>query len=107
MPDVCIYNFTESILKYGSTETGVIYETTELIKSAKSTVNSFSNGNADTINHQDLRDVSIASKEMMLSIKDLMNEITVTFASSKKSTTFRNVRDIVKDGHDIYKTTTV
>ncbi|MDH3656827.1 MAG: hypothetical protein OEM77_01655 [Nitrosopumilus sp.] len=87
-------------------ETGVIYEASELMKSAKGSINSFSDSGKDSINGQDLRDVSVASKEMLLSIKDLMNEITVTFVSSKKSATIHNVKDTIKEGYDIYKTTT-
>jgi hypothetical protein len=85
-------------------ETGVIYEASELMKSAKGSISSFSDGGMDSINGQDVRDVSVASKEMLLSIKDLMNEITVTFASSKKSATIHNVKDIIKEGSDIYET---
>ena len=86
-------------------ETGVIYEASELMKSAKGKINSFSDGGIDSINGQDLRDVSVASKEMLLSIKDLMNEMTVTFASSKKSATVSNVKATISEVSDIYKTT--
>jgi hypothetical protein len=87
-------------------ETGVIYEASELIKSARNKINLFSDGGMESINGQNLRDMSIASKEMLLSIKDLMNEITVTVASSKKSVTICNVKDTVKEASDIYKMTT-
>ncbi len=87
-------------------ETGVIYEASELMKSAKDKINSFSDGGMDSINGQDLRDVTVASKEMLLSIKDLMNEMTVTFASSKKSVTVSNVKATIREVSDIYKTTT-
>lgn len=88
-------------------ETGVIYETSELIKSAKGQINSFSDGGADSINGQDLREVTAASKEMLFSIKDLMNEITMTVASSKKSVTIHNVKDTMKEASEIYQTTMV
>lgn len=87
-------------------ETGVIYEASELMKSAKETINSFSDDGIYSINGQDLRDVGVASKEMLLSIKDLMNEITVTFASSKKSATISNVKATIREASDMYKTTT-
>ena len=87
-------------------ETGVIFEASELIKSAKGTINSFSDGEMNNINGQDLRDVSVASKEMLLSIKDLMDEITVTFASSKKSTIISNVKATIREASDMYQTTT-
>jgi hypothetical protein len=85
-------------------ETGVIDEGTELIKSAKGKLNSFSDGGEGSINGQDLHNVSTATKEMMVSIKDLMNELTVTVASSKKSGTIRNVKETINEVTDIYKT---
>lgn len=86
-------------------ETGVIYETSELIKSAKGTISSFSDGEMDSISGQDLREVTTASKEMLFSIKDLMNEITMTIASSKNSVTIHNVRDSLKEASEMYQTT--
>ena len=84
-------------------ETGFMYETSELVKSAKEKINSFSiDDDPNNINGQDLRDVSIASKEMMLSIKDLVNEISLTMAYSKKSTTINNVKDTIKEVSDVY-----
>lgn len=84
-------------------ETGFMYETSELVKSAKEKINSFSiDDDPNNINGQDLRDVSIASKEMMLSIKDLVNEISLTMAYSKKSTTVNNVKDTIKEVSDVY-----
>jgi len=84
-------------------ETGVIDESTELIKSAKGKINSF--GDGDSINGQDLREVSIATKEMFVSLKDLMMELKVTVASSTKSGTIRNVKETINETSDIYKTT--
>jgi hypothetical protein len=84
-------------------ETGVIDEGAELIKSAKSKINSFGDGEG-SINGQDLHDVTTATKEMMESIKELVIELTVTAASSKKSTTIRNVKETINEASDIYKT---
>ena len=84
-------------------ETGVIDESTDLIKSAKGKINSF--GEEDNINGQDLRDVSIATKEMFVSLKDLMMELKVTVASSTNSGTIRNVKETIDEASDIYKTT--
>ncbi len=84
-------------------ETGVIDEGAELIKSAKGKINSFGDGEGN-INGQDLHDVTTATKEMMESIKELVIELTVTTASSKKSTTIRNVKETINEASDIYKT---
>ena len=84
-------------------ETGVIDESTDLIKSAKGKINSF--GDGDSINGQDLREVSIATKEMFVSLKDLMMELKVTVASSTKSGTIHNVKETIDEASDIYKTT--
>ena len=86
-------------------ETGVIDEAAELIKSTKGKINSFGDGGEGSINGQDLRDVSTATKEMLVSIKDLMIELKVTVASSKKSETIRNVKETIKEASDIYMTT--
>jgi len=87
---------------YQLRESGVIDGTSELINSAKSKINSF--GSDDSINGQDLRNMSIATKEMFVSIKDLMNELTVTVASTKESITILNVQDVTQKNSDIYKT---
>ncbi len=84
-------------------ETGVIDQGAELIKSAKGKINSFGDGEGN-INGQDLHDVTTATKEMMVSIKELVIELTVTAASSKKSTTIRNVKETINEASDIYKT---
>ena len=85
-------------------ETGMINEATEIIKFAKGKINSFDMGGMNGINGQDIRDVSLASKEMFMSIKDLVNEITVTVASSKKSTSVENVRETIRETSNLYKT---
>ncbi len=86
-------------------ETGVIDEATEMIKSAKGKIISFGDGYEGKINGQDLRDVSVATKEMLVSIKDLMIELKLTAASSKNSETIRNVKETINEVSDIYKTT--
>jgi len=86
-------------------ETGVIDEAAELIKSTKGKIDSFDDGGEGSINGQDLRDVSTATKEMLVSIKDLMIELKVTVASSKKSETIRNVKETIKEASDLYRTT--
>ena len=82
-------------------ETGLINETSELITSAKSKINSF--GKDDSISGQDLRNMSVATKEMFLSIKDLMNELTITVSSTKKSGTISKVQETIKETSKIYK----
>ena len=83
-------------------ETGVIDEGTDLIKSAKCKINSFDDG---SINGQDLQDVSIATREMLVSIKYLMIELKETVSFSKKSETIHNFNETIKEISDIYKTT--
>jgi uncharacterized protein YjgD (DUF1641 family) len=86
-------------------ETGVIDEGTELIKSAKGKINSFGNGGEGSINGQDLQDVSIATREMLVSIKYLMIELKETVSSSKKSGTIHNFNETIKEASDIYNAT--
>jgi hypothetical protein len=84
-------------------ETGVIDQGAELIKTAKGKINSF--GGEDSINGQDLHDMSAATKEMMVSIKYLMIELKETVASSKNSATINNFNETIKEVSDIYNTT--
>jgi uncharacterized protein YjgD (DUF1641 family) len=83
--------------------TGIIDECVELIKSAKGKINSF--GDEGSINGQDLQDVSIATKEMLISMKYLMVELKETVSSSKKSGTIHNFNETIKEISDIYNTT--
>ena len=104
-------NMNETSMKMESTvnhlkKTDVIYNVSDLMKSVKDKINSFTDGGSESINGQDLHDVGIASKEMMLSVKDLTNEITLCLASSKKSVTIRNVNDTIKEVADVSKMVT-
>jgi hypothetical protein len=85
-------------------ETGVIDESTQLIKSAKGKINSFGDLGEGSINGQDIYEMSTATKEMLVSIKDLMMELKVTVSSSTKSGTIRNVKESIKEVSDIYQT---
>jgi len=85
-------------------ETGVIDEGTEIIKSAKVKIDSFGYGEGN-INGQDLRDVSTATKEMLVSIQNLMIELKESVTSSKNSGTISNLKETIKEASDIYKTT--
>lgn len=86
-------------------ETGVIDRTSEFITSAKEKLDSFCD-EQNSISGQDIRSVSVATQEMFVSIKDLINELTETVASSKNSGTIHNVRETVKGASDIYRTVT-
>ena len=88
---------------YQLKETGIISRTSELITSAKSQIDSF--GSEEGISGQDLRNVSIATREMFISIKELVNELTITVADVKNSQTVFNVQDTIKQGSNIYKNT--
>lgn len=101
-------NMNETSMKMENTvnhlkETDVIYDASDLMKSIKGKINSFTDDDSEGINGQDLRDMGIASKEMVLSVKDMVNEITLCLASSKKSMTVRNVDDTFKEVSNISK----
>jgi hypothetical protein len=85
-------------------ETGVIDEAKELIESAKSKINSFGDGDGGGITGQDVRDVTSAIKEMLASIKGLVDELKITVASTKKSVTLHNIEETIKEASDIYNT---
>ncbi|MGI0056915.1 MAG: hypothetical protein ACREAK_06020, partial [Nitrosarchaeum sp.] len=76
----------------------------ELMAFAKGKIDSFGDGGENSINGQDLHNVSIATKEMFVSVKELVNELTETVASAKKSGTICNVQKTIKEASEIYKT---
>ncbi|MGI9566047.1 MAG: hypothetical protein ACR2LL_03400 [Nitrosopumilus sp.] len=84
-------------------ETGAIHETTEIIKLAKEKINSFSTDGEDGITGHDIREVSVTTKEMLVSIKDLMNELTLTVVSSKQSETIDNIKNTAAEVSNLYK----
>jgi hypothetical protein len=86
-------------------ETGVINEAKGLIKSVKNTMDSFGGSAQGSINGQDLREVSTAIKEMLKSIRSLVDELRITVAYSKKSGTIHSIEETFKEASDIYKTT--
>lgn len=98
-------NMNEASTKIQSTmqqlnDSGVIEESTDLIKFAKNKINSFGGG----INTgQDLHDVSTATKDMLVSINYLVNELKVTIESSKDSDTICNIKETIKEASDIYR----
>jgi len=84
-------------------KSGMMEEATEVIKFVKGKTNALDGEGLSSLSGKDIRDVSIASKEMLLSIKDLVNEISVTVGSSKKSIFVENVKDTIKEASSIYK----
>ena len=85
-------------------DTGVIYEASDLIKSAKGKIDSLGENSVSDLMGSDIKEMTTASKEMIVSMKELMNEITVTVASTKKSATVRNVKETINDASEIYTT---
>lgn len=88
-------------------ETGVINEATGLIKSVKSTMDSFGNSDQGSINGQDLREMTTSIKEMFKSLRSLVDELRITVAYSKKSGIIHSIEETVKEASDIYKTTQI
>ena len=86
-------------------ETTVFDEATEVIKSVKGKINSFGNGNADGLYGKDIHAMSVTTRDMLISIKELMNELSITVATTKKSGIISNVRESINEVSDIYKNT--
>ncbi len=84
-------------------ETGMIEEVTEIIKFAKGKFGPFDGQEMGSISGKDIRDVSIASKEMLLSIKDLVNEVTVTVGASKKAVFVGKINEPKREQINVYK----
>ena len=79
-------------------DTGVINEARGLIKSAKGVMDSFGESG------QDLPQVGIAIKEMVNSMRDLVDELKMTVIDSKNSGIVHNIKETVNDVSEIYKT---
>jgi len=79
-------------------ETGLINETKWLIRSAKGTMDSIGESG------QDLREISTVIKEMIKSVRGLVDELKITVIDSKKSGAIHSIEQTVKDASDIYKT---
>ena len=79
-------------------ETGVINEANGLIKSAK--------GAMDLIgeNGQDLPQMGAAIKEMINSVRSLVDELKLTVIDSKNSGAVHSIEETVSDASEIYKT---
>ena len=86
---------------YHLKESGLINESSDLIKSINSKF--ISGGDENNLSGNDLQKMSIATKEMFISIKDLMNELTKTVVSAKSSDIFLNTQESIKDISDIHK----
>jgi hypothetical protein len=95
-------NFNDVSTKMQSTvnqlkETGVIDKTASLVDSAKQKIDSF-----DGMNGADIGSVVVSTKEMFDSISGLVNEITQTVSTVKKSHTVANVSDSINGVKEIY-----
>ena len=56
----------------------------------------------DGIDNRDLRELGTSFKEMLQSVKDLIDELKVTVVESKRSGTLRNIGETVKEASDSY-----
>ena len=79
-------------------ETGVINETKGLIKSAKGVMGSFGE------NGQDLPQMGTAIKEMINSVRGLVDELKLTVIDYKNSGAGHSIQETIKDASEIYKT---
>ncbi len=104
-------NMNEATTKMQNTmqqlkETGIIDQGSDLVKTAKEKIDSFGDENEAGLSGKDLVQMSTATKEMLVSIRELMVELKVTVASSSKSGTIHNVNETIKEASDLYKTST-
>ena len=81
-------------------QTGVINEAKGLIKSAKGAVDLIGE------NGQDLPQMATAIKEMINSVRDLVDELKLTVIDSKNSGAVHSIKETVSDASEIYKTAT-
>lgn len=82
-------------------ETGIIDDTKGLVSAIKEKIDSFG-GNGGGINGHDLREVSVAVKEMFESISDLTKELKTTIAETKQSETVRAFKETADEVRKTY-----
>ena len=81
-------------------KTGVINEAKEFIKSAKGIMRYFGE------NDQDQLQMGTTLKEMINSVRELVDELKLTVIDYKNSETNHSIQDTIKDASEIYKTAT-
>jgi hypothetical protein len=74
---------------------GILDETRETIKSAKTTMSSIGDG-------KNMGEMVDAIKEMLRSISGLMEELKITVAESKKSGTLHNAEEAIRETRSIF-----
>lgn len=79
-------------------ETGVMSETRGLMKSAKGMMESVG------VKSQELPQMGIALKEMITSMRDLVDELKITVIDSKKSGAVQSIKATIQNASEIYKT---
>ena len=79
-------------------ETGVINEAKGLVKSAKGAIDLIGE------NGQDLPQMGAAFKEMINSVRGLVDELKLTVIDSKNSGAVHSIKETVSDASEIYKT---
>jgi 5-bromo-4-chloroindolyl phosphate hydrolysis protein len=104
-------------------ETGVIDDAQDLIKAVKNKMGPSTESTGDQktmtatagttggggssgsgITGQDLKELSSSFKEMLQSIKTLVEELRITMADSKKSGTMHNIEETFREATDTYRT---
>jgi hypothetical protein len=78
-------------------QTGVIDEAKEVLRSARNTISSVEN-------KETLAEVTSAIKEMLLSIRALVDELKITVTSSKKIGVLHDAEQVVHEATSIYNT---
>ena len=89
----------------GLKETGVIDQTSNLLETAKRKIDSFELDKNNPIS-EDIHNTVVSTQEMFGSIKELVNEIKETVATSKNSETVARVRNTIKEASEIYPNAT-
>ena len=84
-------------------ETGLLNEASGVIKSAKQKINSFDLQSENPINGFNLVEITGISKEMLQSIKNLVNEINLTLVSARNSVAIEDANQDVEETSKMYR----
>lgn len=84
-------------------ETGVIENAQQLIKTVRSKLDFLGEG---ATGNQNIQELTVSFKEMLQSVKGLVDELKLVAVDARKSETIQNVQQTIKEASDAYRTVT-
>ena len=84
--------------------TGIIDEAKGLIVSTRGTIDTLRSEGGMTVGFHEVREITLAVREMLESIKSLTDELRLAAKESRRSGTLRNVGETISEARSVYDT---